>query len=148
MSDSSLRILGRALRILPDLVRSGPDRRFTAADLLGREARRRPDAPFVRFEGRTVSYRELNAQANQIAHWALAHGLGQGGRRSRPTRSEAEPSEGGPLHGRGAVVALVMENRPEYLAVWMGLAKAGVTIALINTNLRGEALAHSVRTAS
>ena len=94
MSDSSLRILGRALRILPDLVRSGPDRRFTAADLLERQARRRPDAPFVRFEGRTVSYRELNAQANQIAHWALAHGLGQGGRRSRPTRSEAEPSEG------------------------------------------------------
>jgi fatty-acyl-CoA synthase len=29
----------------------------------------------------------------------------------------------------------------------MGLAKAGVTSALLNTNLRGEALAHSVRTA-
>jgi fatty-acyl-CoA synthase len=124
METGNLRLLGRALRLLPDLVRSGPDRRFTAADLLERQVRRSPDAPFVRFEGSVVSYRELNARANQIAHWALARGL-----------------------CRGDVVALVMENRPDYVAVWMGLAKAGVTIALLNTNLRGEALAHSVRTA-
>jgi fatty-acyl-CoA synthase len=124
MSNSNLRTLGRALRMLPDLLRSAPNRHFTAADLLERAARRRPDAAFVRFEGRDVSYAELNARANRIAHWALARGL-----------------------RRGAVVALLMENRPEYIAVWMGLAKAGVTTALLNTNLRGEALAHSVRTA-
>ena len=124
MSDSNLVLLGRALRLLPDLVRSGPDRRFTAADLLERQARRRPDAPFARFEGRTVTYRELNEQANRIAHWALARGM-----------------------KRGDVAALVMENRPDYVAVWMGLAKAGVTTALLNTHLRGEALAHSVRAA-
>jgi len=147
MSSSNLRTLGRALRMLPDLVRSGPHRHFTAADLLERAARRRPAATFVRFEGRDVTYGELNAQANRIAHWALARGLAQGGRRSRPTRSEAKPSEGGPLHGRGDVVALLMENRPEYIAVWIGLAKAGVTTALLNANLRGEALAHGVRTA-
>jgi fatty-acyl-CoA synthase len=125
MPESNLRTLARALRMLPDLVRSGPGRRFTAADLLERAARRSPDAAFVRFEGRDVSYAELNARANRIAHWALARGL-----------------------HRGDVVALLMENRPEYLAVWMGFAKAGVTTALLNTNLRGEALAHSVRTAS
>jgi fatty-acyl-CoA synthase len=124
VSDSNFRLLGRALRLLPDLVRSGPGRRFTSADLLERQARRRPDAPFVRFEGRTQTYGELDAQANRIAHWALARGL-----------------------SRGDVVALLMENRPEYIAVWMGLAKAGVTTALLNTNLRGEALAHSLRTA-
>ena len=56
MSDSNLRILARALRLLPDLVRSGPSRGFTAADLLERQARRRPGAPFVRFEGRTLTY--------------------------------------------------------------------------------------------
>jgi fatty-acyl-CoA synthase len=124
MSHSNLRILGRSLRMLPDLLRSGPTRRFTAADLLERAARRHPDAVFVRFEGRDLSYAEMNARANRIAHWALARGL-----------------------GRGDVVALLMENRPEYIAVWMGFAKAGVTTALLNTNLRGEALAHSVRTA-
>src|SRR5262245_13248632 len=124
MSQSNLRTLGRALRMLPDRIRSGPQRHFTAADLLEREARRRLDATFVRFEGRDVTYAELNAQANRIAHWALSRGL-----------------------RRGDVVALLMENRPEYIAVWMGLAKAGVTTALLNTNLRGDALAHGVRTA-
>jgi len=37
-----------------------------------------------------------------------------------------------------------MENRPEYLAVTMGLAKVGVTIALINVNLTSTLLAHAV----
>jgi fatty-acyl-CoA synthase len=125
MSHSNLRTLGRALRMLPDLIRSGPTRSFTAADLLEREARRRPSATFVRFEGRDLTYAELNAQANRIAHWALARGM-----------------------RRGDVAALLMENRPDYIAVWMGFAKAGVTTALLNTNLRGEALAHGIRTAS
>jgi fatty-acyl-CoA synthase len=37
-----------------------------------------------------------------------------------------------------------MENRPEYLFAWGGLVKIGVTVALINTNLRERALAHSL----
>ena len=76
MSYSPLRTLGRALRMMPVLIRSGPAGSFTAADLLEARARRRPNAPFVRFEGREVSYGALNAQANRIAHWALANGIG------------------------------------------------------------------------
>jgi fatty-acyl-CoA synthase len=38
-----------------------------------------------------------------------------------------------------------MPNRPEYLAVWLGLTRVGVIVALLNTNLRGEPLRHSVR---
>jgi fatty-acyl-CoA synthase len=56
-----------------------------------------------------------------VAHWALAHGL----------RS-------------GDAVALLMENRPEYVATWAGLAKVGVVAALINTNLTGAALRHAL----
>nr|KAJ3407779.1 hypothetical protein HK105_003296 [Polyrhizophydium stewartii] len=37
-----------------------------------------------------------------------------------------------------------MENRPEYLAMTMGLAKLGVTVALINTNLTADLLRHSI----
>ena len=37
-----------------------------------------------------------------------------------------------------------MPNRPEYLAVWLGIAKAGGATALINTNLAGASLAHSL----
>jgi fatty-acyl-CoA synthase len=42
------------------------------------------------------------------------------------------------------VVALLMENRPEFLATWAGLAKLGVITALLNTNLTGKALRHAL----
>ncbi|MEM7766011.1 MAG: long-chain-acyl-CoA synthetase [Pseudomonadota bacterium] len=77
-----------------------------------------------RFEGRIVTYREFEAQANQVAHWALAEGL-------KP----------------GDTVALYMENRPEYVAIWFGLSKVGVVTALINHNLTDESLAHCVNIA-
>jgi fatty-acyl-CoA synthase len=121
---SGLQLAARGLRLLPDLLRAGPGGRFTAGDLLERAARRRAGAPCVRHEDRVVSYAELNACANRVAHWARARGL-----------------------GHGSVVGLLMENRPEYLAMWMGLAKLGAVTALLNTSLRGEALAHSLRTA-
>ena len=49
-------------------------------------------------------------------------------------------------HGvaKGDVVALMMPNRPEYLAVWLGITRAGGVVALLNTNLSGSALAHCV----
>lgn len=37
-----------------------------------------------------------------------------------------------------------MESRPEYVGIWLGLAKAGIVSALINTNLKGDTLVHSV----
>jgi fatty-acyl-CoA synthase len=37
-----------------------------------------------------------------------------------------------------------MANSPEYLAIWLGLSGIGVSVALVNTNLRAELLAHSL----
>ena len=34
--------------------------------------------------------------------------------------------------------------RPEYVALWLGLAKIGVTVALINYNLRSKSLVHTL----
>jgi fatty-acyl-CoA synthase len=102
----------------------GPTSRFTAADLIERRAARHAGATFVRFEGRALSYRDYNRAANRVAHWALGAGL-----------------------GRGDVVALVMQNRPEHLETWAGLAKAGVTTALVNTQLRGRGLVHVLEAA-
>ena len=48
----------------------------------------------------------------------------------------------------GDVVALVMENRPEFLWTWLGLAKAGATIAFINYKLQGASLVHVLDTAT
>jgi solute carrier family 27 fatty acid transporter 1/4 len=48
---------------------------------------------------------------------------------------------------KGDAVALFMENRPEYVAMWIGLAKIGVIPALINYNLKQNALIHTIKVA-
>ncbi len=40
-----------------------------------------------------------------------------------------------------------MENRPDYIAFWAGMAKIAVRTALINSNLTGAGLAHCVKVA-
>ncbi|KAG6449644.1 hypothetical protein O3G_MSEX006145 [Manduca sexta] len=47
----------------------------------------------------------------------------------------------------GEVIALFMETQPEYIFVWLGLAKLRVVTALVNTNLRGAQLIHCLRIA-
>jgi fatty-acyl-CoA synthase len=79
------------------------------------------DRPAISFEGRTVSYGEMDAIANRYAHWA----------RDQHIR-------------RGQTVALFMPNRLEYLCIWYGLSKVGVVTALINNQLTGHSLAHCV----
>ena len=39
-------------------------------------------------------------------------------------------------------------NRPDYMATWLGLTRVGVVVALINTSLRGEGLAHCLSVAA
>src|SRR5688572_20522465 len=76
------------------------------------------------FEGRTITYGELDAMANRYAHWAKGLNL-----------------------RRGHVVALFMPNRMEYFAIWYGLSKVGVVTALINNQLSGLPLAHCLNIA-
>ncbi|XP_073962812.1 long-chain fatty acid transport protein 1-like [Choristoneura fumiferana] len=47
----------------------------------------------------------------------------------------------------GEVIALFMETQPEYVFIWLGLAKLRVTTALVNTNLRGAPLTHCLKIA-
>jgi fatty-acyl-CoA synthase len=71
--------------------------------------------------GESLTYRTLIARANRYAHWALDQGL-----------------------AKGETVCLMMPNRPEYLAIWLGLTSTGVVVALINTELRRQSLAHCI----
>ncbi|QIC68276.1 long-chain-acyl-CoA synthetase [Acinetobacter schindleri] len=82
---------------------------------------RNPEGIVLRFEDQSFSYTELNGWANQIAHYYLSLGA-----------------------KKGDVVALMVENRPEMVASVIGLAKLGVTIALLNTSQVGKVLAHSI----
>ncbi len=111
----------RALTATADIARR-PDR--TLPDIIEQIASDAPDAPALLADGERFTYGELNARVNRYARWARRTGF--------------QP---------GDVVALLMENRPEYIAAWLGLSKAGVVVALLNTNLRAAALAHCVRTA-
>lgn len=49
-------------------------------------------------------------------------------------------------HGykKGDVIALFLENKPEFICTWLGLAKLGVIVPLINTNQRLNSLVHSI----
>lgn len=48
-------------------------------------------------------------------------------------------------YSRGDTVALLLESRPEYVCIWLGLSKIGVVTALINNNLVADPLIHSVK---
>jgi fatty-acyl-CoA synthase len=115
---AAMRTLGR----LGD-IHKHPDRTFP--DLIEGFAATKPDNIAIVFEDRTLTYREFNEAANRYARWAKAQGI-----------------------GRGDVVALMMENRPEYLISWLGVLKAGGSAALINTNLVKTPLAHSLNISS
>ena len=46
--------------------------------------------------------------------------------------------------GKGDTVCLMMPDRPEFLAMWLGITRVGGVVALLNTNLTGMALAHCI----
>jgi fatty-acyl-CoA synthase len=111
----------RTVRFGLPLARLRPETPRTVAHVVAEQAAARPDRPFVLYEDRRITYGEFDRASNRVARWALAQGLRRGDR-----------------------VALLMHNRPEVLETWAGLAKAGVTTALINTNLTGRALQHAI----
>ncbi|CAO1381785.1 unnamed protein product [Diamesa serratosioi] len=49
---------------------------------------------------------------------------------------------------RNETVALFSDSRVEYCSMWLGLSKIGIVTALINTNLRLDALKHSIKVAN
>jgi fatty-acyl-CoA synthase len=87
-------------------------------------AERFASAPALVSPQTTLSYRSLAQSASRYARWALAEGL-----------------------RAGDTVCLLMHNCPDYLAIWLGLTRAGVTVALLNTHLTGAPLAHCIRIA-
>jgi fatty-acyl-CoA synthase len=81
------------------------------------------DAPALLSDRERMSYRELAERSNRYGRWALRQGV-----------------------AKGDTVCLMMPNRPEYLAVWIGITSVGGVVALLNTNLVGPSLAHCIDT--
>jgi len=115
------RFVRDATRAYAMLRKVRPDSEISIADLVEERVAAAPHRLAILFEDQKLTNAELEAGANRVARWASAQGI-----------------------GRGDVVALLMENRPEFIITWLGLAKLGAVTALLNTNLRGQPLAHSI----
>ena len=60
------------------------------------------DAPALISDREQFSYRSLAARSNRYARWALQQGI-----------------------AKGDTVCLLMPNRPEYMAIWIGITSVG-----------------------
>jgi len=79
------------------------------------------DAPALICEHESYSFRDLMERSNRYARWAIAHDL-----------------------QIGNVVCLMMGNCAEYVAIWLGLNRVGIVVALLNTNLPVASLANCI----
>lgn len=117
------RALYRYIKLLT-LVRRWQRKDVAISDVFHQFVAKHPQKACLIYEGREWTFREVNEFSNRIANLFQQNG-----------------------YKRGDVVALFMENRPEFVCTWLGLSKIGVIVPLINTNLRQTSLLHSVQIA-
>jgi fatty-acyl-CoA synthase len=89
--------------------------------LMDRLASQFAAAPALISTEASMTYGQLGLRSNQYARWGIAQGLAM-----------------------GDTVTLLMPNCAEYLAIWLGLTHIGVVVALVNSQLTGDVLAHSI----
>ncbi len=96
--------------------------RLGVADLFRKQALLQPAAPALTDESRTLDYATLDARSDRVA---------------------------GALHGRGLRagdrVAILSENRIEYLELELAAAKLGLIVACLNWRLADPELEHCIR---
>jgi fatty-acyl-CoA synthase len=112
----------RALEMTAPITRN---RYRTLPTVIEEVAARMGDTPALLSDRESFTYRALAERTNQYARWALEQGL-----------------------GKDDVVCLLMTNRPEYFALWLGITSVGSVVSLLNTNLVGASLAHCIRIVS
>ncbi|MDF1644931.1 MAG: long-chain-acyl-CoA synthetase [Pseudomonadales bacterium] len=93
--------------------------------VIERNTRLYPQDTAILFEGKTLNWLQFNQLVNRYSDMFKTRGI---------------------THGDS--VAVMMENRIELLATAIGLNKLGAIAGLLNTNLRGEALTHCVKSVS
>jgi acyl-CoA synthetase (AMP-forming)/AMP-acid ligase II len=109
-----LKMAGAAPKLLP-WSRGSP------AQSVRRWARRTPEALAIAFEDRRISWRQLDTESDRYARWLRNEGV-----------------------RASDVVALAMDNRPEFLVLFTAISRLGAVAALINTQLRRHALEHAL----
>src|SRR5689334_2632570 len=95
---------------------------LTVGDLLRVQAMRTPDAPAVTEDDRTLSYAAFNVRVNRAANALSRLGV-----------------------ARGARVAILSENRTEYVELEFACAKIGAIACALNWRLADPELVHCIR---
>jgi acyl-CoA synthetase (AMP-forming)/AMP-acid ligase II len=95
---------------------------LTVAGAFRMQARLSGDAPALEQDGRVLSYRALDDRAGRLAAVLTRHGLGAGDR-----------------------VAVLAENRTEYVELFLAAARIGAIVACQNWRLADPELAHCIR---
>jgi fatty-acyl-CoA synthase len=111
------------LRALAKTAKIG-ERGTTLPVLIERLAGQFAGAPALISVEASMSYAQFGFRCNQYSRWGIGRELQS-----------------------GDAVALLMSNCAEYLAIWLGLTRIGVVVALINSQLAGDVLAHSIKIA-
>src|SRR5439155_894558 len=119
---SSAKAWARALDLTAPIVRR-PDRTF--AMVIDELAETFGDKPALVSDDECLRYRALANRAARYARWAIEQGL-----------------------AKGEAVGLLVPERPEYMAIWLGMTRVGGVVALLNTNLAGPSLAHCINLAA
>ena len=95
---------------------------LTVPKMFFKTVQKYPDRVLFFYQDQKWTFLQVEELSNQIAHFFLNEGF-----------------------EKGDTVAVFMENRPEFVCTWLGLAKIGVIPALINYNLRAEPLFHTIQ---
>jgi acyl-CoA synthetase (AMP-forming)/AMP-acid ligase II len=98
-----------------------PNGRCSPALLAEHWAEKLPDGLALACLDERISWSDLNSRANRYKAWFEKRGI-----------------------GRGDVVALMMDNRPDFVFIVIALSKLGASSALINTKLTAQALTHGI----
>ena len=109
-------------RMLPSLLRIRPGSTWSASRLLTERVQADPDRVALAYADRRLRWREVDREVNRAANALWEAGV-------RP----------------GDVVALLMDNRPEFPIAATAISRVRGVGALINTNVSGKALAHAIR---
>ncbi|MDT5277420.1 MAG: mycobactin peptide synthetase MbtE [Mycobacterium sp.] len=90
----------------------------TLPTLVTRRAAQTPDAVAVVYEGRQYSYREVDEEANRLAHWLIEQGIGTEDR-----------------------VAVLLDKSPELVTTALGILKAGAVYLPVDPTYPEDRLA-------
>ncbi|MCU1368221.1 MAG: hypothetical protein JWN39_3860, partial [Ilumatobacteraceae bacterium] len=95
--------------------------RSTIPALLARRAQSHPHSCFLRFQGTELTFAEVHRWSDVLADRFDALGI-----------------------RAGQLVPVLMPNIPEFVATWFALCKLGAVTTMVNTAMRGPALAHAL----